>query len=66
MSDTDNPEPQPVQFDTQAAFGASQDFGHDWVIYALNTEAPTFVGGVDHGLNPDPGGQGSDGGTAYA
>jgi hypothetical protein len=65
MSDTENPEPQQVQFDAQASFGASQDFGHDWIAYALNTEAPSFVGGVDHALNPDVG-QAQDGGTAYA
>lgn len=49
---TEAPEPQPVQFQTSAPFGASQDYGHDWVEYALNTEAPSFVGGVDHSLNP--------------
>lgn len=40
MSDSETPEPQPVQFETQASFGASQDYGSDWVAYALDTEAP--------------------------
>ena len=66
MSDSDNPEPQPVQFHTEAAFGGTQDFGSDWVTYALNTEAPSFVGGVDPSRNPELGGPQPDGGTAYA
>ncbi len=64
MSET--PEPQPVQFQTEAAFGAAQDYGHDWVEYALNTAAPSFVGGVDSSLNPATGEHGADGATAYA
>lgn len=65
MSDSETPEPQPVQFETQASFGASQDYGSDWVAYALDTEAPSFIGGVDPGLHPDLG-RDADGGTAYA
>lgn len=61
----ENPEPQPVQFQTQAACGASHDFGADWVQYAMNTEPPGNVGGVDPALNPQFGGH-DDGGTAYA
>jgi hypothetical protein len=61
-------QPQAVQFETQAPYGAVQHYGADWVAYALNTEAPAFVGGVDHSLNPAlPGAPGApDGGTAYA
>jgi hypothetical protein len=59
-------EPQQVQFDAQAACGASHDFGADWVTYAVNTAAPAFVQGVDHALNPQLGDQGGDGGTAIA
>ena len=68
MSDGDaaTPEPQQVQFQTQAASGGSHDFGHDWVQYALNTEVPSFVGGVDHSLNPSVDGPGAEGGTALA
>jgi hypothetical protein len=58
-------EPQQVQFQTQATCGASHDFGADWVQYAMNTEAPGFVGGVDPARNPQLGGH-DDGGTAYA
>ncbi|MDT4926367.1 MAG: hypothetical protein QOG01_4080 [Pseudonocardiales bacterium] len=65
MSENEAPEPQAVQFHTEAAFGASQDYGSDWIAYAVNTEAPSFVGGVDPSRNPDFG-QGEDGGTAYA
>jgi hypothetical protein len=60
-----NPEPQHVQFQAEAACGGSQEFGADWIAYALNTEAPSFVGGVDPTLNPQLGG-GQDDGTAYA
>lgn len=60
-----NAEPQQVQFNTQATCGASHDFGSDWVAYALNTEAPSFVQGVDPGRNPQLGGS-DDGRTEYA
>ena len=55
-----------MRFQTQAACGASHDFGADWVAYAANTEAPSFVHGVDHALNPQLGRGQDDGGTAYA
>ena len=61
---SESTEPQPVEFTTQAPFGAAQDYGADWVAYALNTEAPSFVAGVDPALNPQLGD--ADGGTAYA
>jgi hypothetical protein len=62
---TDTPEPQAVQFETQATNGGSQDYGADWIAYALATEAPSFVGGVDHSLNPSLPAS-PDGGEAYA
>jgi hypothetical protein len=62
---TETPEPQPVQFETQAANGGSHDYGADWITYALNTEAPPFVGGVDYALNPAQPAS-PDGGEAYA
>jgi hypothetical protein len=62
---TETPEPQVVQFETQAAFDASRDYGSDWVRYALTTEAPSFVAGVDPSLNPAVG-DGGDPGPAYA
>ena len=55
-----------MQFQTQAACGTSHDFGADWVAYAANTEAPSFVHGVDHALNPQLGDQSGGGGTAIA
>jgi hypothetical protein len=57
-------EPQPVQFTTQAHCGHSQDYGADWVHYALNTDPPS-VGNVDPSRNPHFGGYGDDG-TAIA
>lgn len=66
MSDEQTPEPQPAQFETQSPHGALQECGSDWIRYALTTEAPSHVQGVDHGLNPSLGGHGDDGATAYA
>lgn len=66
MSDEQTAEPQPAQFTTQAPHGGSQDYGSEWVQYALNTEAPSHVQGVDHSLNPSFDGTGDDGASAYA
>lgn len=58
-------EPQQVQFDAQAACGHSQDYGAEWVQYALNTEAPA-IEGVDANRNPTFGGADDEGRTALA
>jgi hypothetical protein len=58
-------EPQHVEFNAQASCGHSQDYGADWVQYALNTEAPQ-VQGVDASRNPSFGGSDDSQRTALA
>lgn len=56
---------QRIDVHLQVPFGASKDFGHDWIAWARTADTP-YVAGVDPNLNPTFHGDFEDGGTAYA